>query len=70
VQGGHLVLVVEVWPNHSPDLTARRIRAAAEHALRRRGLRRAERLWARGYAVTTDLEQLDEMEQQFLETCR
>jgi REP element-mobilizing transposase RayT len=66
----HLVLVVEVWPNHSPELTARRLRAAAQNALKRHGLRAANHVWARGYAVTTNLEQLDEIVRQFLGASR
>jgi REP element-mobilizing transposase RayT len=70
IQPDHLVLVVEVWPNHSPELTAHRLRAASENALRRQGLRGAKRIWARGYAVTTDLGQLDEIVRQFLDASR
>lgn len=66
----HLVLVVEVWPNHSPELTAHRLRAAVQNALRRRGLRAANRIWARGYGVTTNIEQLDEIVRQFLGASR
>jgi REP element-mobilizing transposase RayT len=66
----HLVLAVEVWPNHSPELTAHRVRAATENALKRHGLRAVSHVWARGYAVTTDLGQLDEIVRQFMATSR
>jgi hypothetical protein len=69
VENDHLVLVVAVWPNHSPDLAASRIRSAIENSFKRHGIGNAQRLWARGYAITTDLDQLDEIERQFLATC-
>ncbi|MCY2932447.1 MAG: transposase [Planctomycetota bacterium] len=62
----HLVLVVQVWPNHSPALAAARVRAAGEKALRRRGQPADRRAWARGYVATTDLDQLDDMAEHFL----
>ena len=62
----HILLVVSVWPNHSPELTAHRLQGAVEAALRRRRLASPGHFWARGYAVTTDIEQLDEIERQFL----
>ncbi len=63
----HLVLVVEVWPNHSPELVVSRIRQAG-NAVRLRHLThfRGKSLWAAGYAATTNLESLDDMAQQFL----
>jgi len=67
IEPDHLVLVLEVWPNHSPQLTVRRIRAAGE-ALRRydgKGFP-GRRMWAAGYAVTTDLAQLDAVAEEFL----
>ena len=66
----HLVLVVQVWPNHSPELTAHRLRTATENAFKRQRLRGVSRIWARGYAVTTDLGQLDEIVRQFLAASR
>jgi REP element-mobilizing transposase RayT len=70
VQPNHVVMVVEVWPNHSPELVAHRIRAATENALKRRQCVTADHVWAKGYAVTTDLEELDDIVQQFLEASR
>ena len=70
VRPDHLILVVEVWPNHSPELTARRVRAATENALKRHGVEAMGRVWARGYAITTNLEELDEIVRQFLAACR
>lgn len=66
----HLVLVVQVWPNHSPELVANRLRAATENALKRQGLGAMNRFWARGYAVATKLEQLDEIVRQFTAASR
>lgn len=66
----HLVLVVEVWPNHSPELAAHRLQAATENALRRQRRVVAKGIWARGYAVTTNLAQLDEIVRQFLAASR
>jgi REP element-mobilizing transposase RayT len=62
----HLVLVIEVWPNHSPELAARRLRAATESTLGRQVRGASNHIWARGYAVTTNLAQLDEIVRQFL----
>ena len=65
VEDDHLVLRVEVWPNHSPHLTARRVRAACERV--RRTCRKGPRpLLADGYAVTTNADMLDEVVAQFL----
>ena len=58
-------LVVEVWPNHSPELAVRRLKWAS-NAARRRDPRAfsGNRLWERGYAVTTDLSVFDEIIEQ------
>lgn len=67
VQPDHVVLIVEVWPTHSPGRVVSRIRHAGEGLKRRHMLTfPGRRLWAQGYAVTTDLERLDEMAEQFL----
>jgi REP element-mobilizing transposase RayT len=66
----HLVLIVEVWPNHSPELTARRLRSAVQNAIQRRGLVLPGGIWARGYGVTTHLEQLEEVVRQYLDASR
>jgi len=65
IQDDHLVLRVEVWPNHSPQLTARRVRWACE-AVRRTHRKGRRPLLAKGYAVTTDATMLDEVVAQFL----
>jgi repressor LexA len=70
VKSDHIVIIVEVWPNHSPELAVARIRTSTENSFKRHKLLKAEHLWTKGYAVTTDIEQLDEIERQFLETCR
>lgn len=69
-QADHLVAVVEVWPNHSPELVARRIAGAVENSLKRGMASVTGHVWARGYAVTTDPEELDAMVEQFLESSR
>jgi repressor LexA len=70
VKPNHIVIVIEVWPNHSPELTVARIRTSIENLLKRHKLLKNQHLWTKGYAVTTDLEQLDEIERQFVATCR
>jgi len=67
IHADHLVLVVRAWPSQSPQQTARRIRAAGEALARRLGVAGpGRRLWARGYAVTTDSALLDELTQELL----
>jgi len=71
VQPDHVAAVIEVWPNHSPDLVARRIRAAGDSVARRYPQqRRTNPLWADGYAVTTEIERLDELLRLLLEGTR
>lgn len=68
IEPDHVVLAVEVWPNHSPQLAVSRVRQAGEALRRRRPKDFPGRcLWARGYAIATDLSQLDEMAAQLLE---
>jgi REP element-mobilizing transposase RayT len=69
IQPDHIVLVVRVWPNHSPGQVVGRIRHACEAFLRRKapGLLAGRRLWAKGCVITTDPSQLDEMVGAFLE---
>ncbi len=58
----HVAVVVEVWPNHSPELVVRRIRAAGNSVARRYAQQlRTDTLWADGYAVTTEVERLNEL---------
>ncbi len=59
----HVAVVVETWPNHSPEQTVRRLQNAGRAALRRNPL---DRTWGAGYAVTTDPEMLEELVQQLL----
>ena len=67
VEPDHVVLIVEVWPTHSPGRVVSRVRHAGESLKRRHMLAfPGRRMWATGYAVTTDLERLDEMAEQFL----
>ena len=67
IEADHVVLTVRAWPNHSPNQLARRVRAAGNAVLRGRGNGAScRRIWAKGYAVTTDLGQLEEMTAQLL----
>lgn len=62
IEADHVVLAVQAWPNHSPAQVARRVRAAGNAVVRGRAEgATCRRIWARGYAVTTDLGQLEEM---------
>jgi DNA-binding MarR family transcriptional regulator len=61
-------LVVRVWPNHSADLVMRRFKMAGEAGVRRLWKKsNGERVWARGYAATTEIELLDELIQKLRE---
>lgn len=64
----HIVLVIEVWPNHSPERVVSRIRQAG-NAVRLHHLKHfpGKLMWAKGYAATTDLESLDDMVLQLLQ---
>jgi len=67
IQADHIVVLVLTWPNHSPAQTVRRLQSAGK-AVRRRhptDLPR-EALWGKGYAVTTDLDLLDELADKLL----
>ena len=68
IEPDHIVLVVKVWPNHSPELVASRVRRAG-NVLRLRHPKEfpGGSLWAKGYAATTDLGELDDMVQRLLE---
>jgi len=70
VKPDRIAIVVEVWPNHSPELTVVRIRTSIENSFKRHKFLKAQHLWTKGYAVTTDIEQMDEIERQFLKTCQ
>jgi REP element-mobilizing transposase RayT len=68
IEPDHIVLVVDVWPNHSPDLVVSRIRLTgnrvrSQHAKHFEG----KSLWAKGYVATTDLACLDDMVSQLLQ---
>jgi len=68
IKPDHINLVVEVWPNHSPELVVSRIRQTG-NAVRLRHLTHfpGKSLWAKGYVATTNLDSLDDMVQQLLE---
>ena len=62
IEPDHLAVIVAVWPNHSPELVVRRIRSAGDSVAREhREACPSGLLWTAGYAVTTELERLDEM---------
>jgi repressor LexA len=67
----HIIIVVEVWANHSPEQVVSRIRQAGS-MVRLKHLKYfpGRSLWARGYAATTELEGLDEMAEQLLENTK
>ncbi len=67
IEPDHIAFVAEVWPTHSPHAVAHRVRHAC-NAVRRRHLKDfpGRRLWSAGFAVTTDLGQLDEMVESFV----
>jgi REP element-mobilizing transposase RayT len=62
IEPDHIVVVVETWPNHSPERTVHRLQATAKAARRRHpGEFPDGALWAKGYAVTTELDLLDDL---------
>lgn len=68
IEPDHIVLIVEVWPNHSPDLVAARISQAGNSV--RRGHPKhfpGQSLGAKGYAATTNLGGLEEMVSELLQ---
>ncbi|MCJ7694495.1 MAG: transposase [Anaerolineaceae bacterium] len=67
IEPDHIVLVVEAWPNHSPELVVSRIRQSG-NKIRLRHVKHfpGKSLWAKGYVATTNLESLDEMVLQLL----
>jgi len=65
----HIILVVKVWPNHSPQLVVSRIKRAGDSA-RLLHLREfpGQSLWAKQYAVTTQPDNLEQIAKMLLET--
>ena len=62
IEPDHVVVVVEVWPNHSPEQTVGRLRSAGRSYARHHAADFPGRhLWAKGYVATTDLALLDEL---------
>ena len=72
IEDDHIILVICVWPNHSPEAVVSRVRHACEAAIRReqKGLLPPRRLWAKGYVVTTNPDQIDALMEQFLKEMR
>jgi REP element-mobilizing transposase RayT len=69
IEADHIVLVVEVWPNHSAHRAVTRLQSAAGSIKSSRaGESASKALWAKGYVATTDLESLDELVAEFLNT--
>jgi REP element-mobilizing transposase RayT len=68
IEPDHIVLVVEVWPNHSPELVVSRIRQSGNR-IRLRHIKHfpGKSLWAKGYVATTNLESLDDMVSELLQ---
>ena len=63
----HVVLVVEAWPNHSPELVVKRFQGAGQAMwVMHPGKFPGKRLWGRGYVATTDLELLGQLVAEFL----
>lgn len=62
IEPDHVVLVVETWPNHSPEKTVRRFQSAGR-AVRRKHAHDfpGETLWEKGYAATTSLHLLESL---------
>ena len=61
IEPDHIVVVVETWPNHSPETVVRRFRDASHAVIAHPSSLQGGKLWSRGYAATTDLEILDEL---------
>lgn len=62
IEPDHIILVVEVWPNHSPELVVSRIRQSGNRIRLRHIKHFPEKwIWAKGYVATTNLESLDDM---------
>jgi REP element-mobilizing transposase RayT len=62
IEPDHVVVVVQAWPNHSAQQTIHRFQSAGKAASRKH--RRefpGELRWGRGYAVTTDLEVMEDL---------
>lgn len=66
VEPDHVRVIVEVWPNHSPQLAVRRFRHACSAGRRRVQPIAGARLWHQGFVATTDLSLLDELVEQML----
>ncbi len=68
IEPDHIILVVEVWPNHSPELVVSRIRQSVNR-IRLRHIKHlpGKSLWAKGYVATTNLESLDDMVSELLQ---
>lgn len=62
VESNRVTVVVGAWPNHSPDKVARRFQQATREAvISSLELAATSKVWANGYAVTTEIDTLEEM---------
>ena len=67
IEKSHIVLIVKVWPNHSPVLVVRRFQNAGKILKHRYpDLFPFKELWGSGYAVTTSVDLLPDMVEQLL----
>ena len=60
-------VIVEVWPNHSPEQTIRRFQHAGQVLKKNFPRQFPDKIWERGYIVTTDLELFPELIERMLE---
>lgn len=67
IQADHVVITVQVWPNHSAQQTVHRLQSAGSAERRRRPEALPNHpLWGPGYAATTDLASLDRLVNELL----
>lgn len=69
IRPDHIILIVKVWPNHSPQLVVSRIKQTGDSA-RLLHLKEfpGKSLWAKQYAVTTEPENLEDIAKMLLES--
>ncbi len=62
VEPNRVTVVVGAWPSHSPDKVARRFQQATREAvISSLELSATSKVWANSYAVTTEIDTLEEM---------
>lgn len=62
IESDCVMIIVEVWPNHSAELVVRRIRAVG-NAVAKQYLKKwpVGNIWPREYAITTEVERMNEL---------